>query len=74
MYSEKTTKNYFSLIDKINQKRQNLFNAKELASILDVSEPTMLNFLNKKIIRFDLLEQVGALVGYDFWFDLKLKD
>jgi Mn-dependent DtxR family transcriptional regulator len=74
MYSKETTKNYFSLVDKINKKRKGLFTAKELASILEVSEPTMLNFLNKKIIRFDLLEQVGALVGYDFWFDLTLKD
>lgn len=73
MYSEEATKNYFSLIDKINDKRQNLFSAKELASILEVSEPTMLNFLNKKTIRFDLLEQVGALVGYNFWFDLTIE-
>jgi hypothetical protein len=74
MYSEETTKNYFSLVDKINEKRKVLFTAKELASILEVSEPTMLKFLNKKITRFDLLEQVGALVGYDFWFDLVKKD
>jgi predicted XRE-type DNA-binding protein len=74
MYSEETTKNYFSLVDKIKEKTKNNFTAKELASILEISEPTMLSFLNKKIIRFDLLEQVGAMVGYDFWFDLTLKD
>jgi hypothetical protein len=73
MYSEDTVKNYLQLLEKINQKRKGIFNTTELSEILDVSRPVMIKFLKGETIRFDLLEQVGAMVGYDFWFDLTLK-
>jgi hypothetical protein len=74
MYSEETVKNYLQLLEKVNQKRKGIFNTTELSEILDVSRPVMIKFLKGETIRFDLLEQVGAMVGYDFWFDLTLKD
>jgi hypothetical protein len=73
MYSEESIKKYLQLVEKIEDKRKNLYSVVELCEILEVSRPTLTAFLKGDIVRFDLLEQVGALVGYDFWFDLVKK-
>jgi predicted XRE-type DNA-binding protein len=73
MYSKNTVKKYLQLVEKIEDKRKELYSVVELCEILEVSRPTMTAFLKGELIRFDILEQVGALVGYDFWFDLVKK-
>jgi hypothetical protein len=73
MYSESTVKKYLQLVEKIEDKRKELYSVVELCEILNISRPTLTAFLKGDIVRFDLLEQVGELLGYKFSFDLKME-
>jgi len=62
--------NYLLILRQIKERSEKCFTQKELADIFGMSRKTFSNFYVGKNIKFELLINLAAIVGYDINFEI----